>query len=280
MTDTTMENQPHGIPEERRFVWRNLDAFLAGDLTDEERERIEAFLCDCPYTKEYVETEREFAEAVKRCVNEDAAKCPESLRTRVLEALDKCDIEDAPDDDQRGNKGRLIGFPWLGAIMLSAASVMLVVALVLTFGGGPQSDSLPEGLQPMVASVSLDAPKSDQCRYRDANSEYTTYFSDGPELPHFFEGKMLLVSDWNCDEVDGRRVMRAVYDTPDGKRFGLIVFNCDCLDDVVAEELKCVEVVVGDKIVVMWREGSYFRALVGRDAATLHKHVLAFRKSY
>lgn len=280
MTDTTMDKQnvPE-IPEERRFVWRNLDAFLAGELSQEDRNRIEAFLCDCPYTKEYVETEREFAEAVKRCVNEAPAKCPESLRSRVLTALEHCEVDDEP--DERKPDGALLGFPWLGAVMMAAASIMLVVALVLFFGGGDSATgNLPEGLQPMVAGMSMDVPKSESCRYGDASKAYAEHFSDAPELPHMMDGKMMQVSDWSCDEVDGSYVMRAIYDAPSGERFGLIVFDCDCLNKHLSEEMKSVEVVLGDKIVLLWREGNYFRALVGKDAATLQKQMQTMRKSF
>ena len=281
MTDTTMDkNATPEVPEERRFVWRNLDAFLAGELSDEDRARIEAFLCECPYTKEYVETEKEFAEAVRRCVNEQPAKCPESLRARVLTALDECEL----DGDERPSdqpEGKLLGFPWLGAVMMAAASIMLVVALVLFFGDSvSQPSSLPQGLEPMVASIGMDAPKSERCHYGDANAAFAEHFSDAPALPHMVDGQMLLVSDWSCDKVDGSYVMRAVYDSPSGERFGLIVFDCDCLDKMVAAETKCVEVVVGEKVVLLWREGNYFRALVGKDAAVLQRQMQSIRKSF
>ena len=216
---------------------------------------------------------------MKRCVNEAPAKCPESLRTRVLTALEHCEVEDSQaEEDHR--KGKLLGFPWLGAVMMTAASIMLVVALVLLFGGGNEAPSLPEGLQPMVANMSMDVPKADKCRYREANKAYTEHFADGPELPHKMDGMMMKVSDWSCDEVDGKYVMRAIYDAPTGERFGFVVFGCDCLNSFVSDDMKSCEVVVGDKIVLLWREGEYFRALVGKDAAALQKQMQLIRKSY
>jgi hypothetical protein len=282
MQDTAMDrNENPPIPEERRFVWRNLDAFLTGDISPEDRARIEAFLCDCPYTREYVQTEQQFAQAVRRCVTEDAVKCPEGLRERVLTALARCEIDEEPPARERP-AGRLLGFPWLGAVMMTAASIMLVVALVLVFGGGAEGDGmrLPDGLAPMVESVSMDVPQSEKCRYGDASAEYSRYFADGPELPHRIDGKMMRVSDFSCEEVNGSRVMRAVYDTSDGMRFGLIVFNCNCLDKRLWDDLQCAEVKVHDKIVLIWREGDYFRALVGPNSEVLLRHMQAFRKSY
>lgn len=276
-----MDNHPTPeIPEERRFVWRNLDAFLAGELNEDDRARVEAFLCDCPYTKEYVETEKEFAAAVRRCVNEQATKCPESLRARVLMALDQCEMEIEKSAGSQRHR-HLPGFPWLGAIMMAAAGVMLVVALVLMFGGVPRgTDSLPDGLAPMVSTMALDAPRASKCRYGDANAEYTKHFADAPELPHFVDGRMLLMSDWDCDDLDGRKIMKAVYDSPDGERFGFLVIACDCLDGVVSGDWQCAEVTVGDRVVVIWREGNFYRALVGTDAAMLQRLMQQFRKTY
>jgi len=278
MTDTTMDNNTHEIPEERRFVWRNIDAFLTGELSDDDRARIEAFLCECPYTKEYVETEKEFAEAVRRCVNEAPAKCPESLRARVMTALDQCEIEDVA-DARRKPQGKLLGFPWLGAVMMAAASIMLVVALVLFFGGSGSTVSLHDELAPMVSTMSMDVPRSDSCRFRDANAEYVKHFNEAPDLPHFVDGRMLMVSDWNCDDLDGRKVMKAIYDSPDGERFGFMVVGCECLENVVSSELSCAEVVVGDKVVLLWREGEFYRALIGKDAIVLQRLMQHFRKS-
>ena len=268
------------IPEDRRFVWRNLEAFLAGELSAADRARIENFLCECPYTKEYVETERQFVDALKRCMD-DAPACPEGLRARVLNALDRCESEDqiqtAPADPRRGIR---LQFPWGGAILFAAASIMLLIALGI-FYVGPKTEEpalgLPDGLAPMVAQVSFDAPRSEKCRYRAAEAEYRKYFSDGPALPHKLDGAMMLVSDWRCDELDGRRVMCAVYDSPAGERFGVMVFRCNCLEKAAPLGVQAAEVMVNGKIVLMWREGHYFRALVGDNVEVLRRHMHELR---
>ncbi|MCB9894875.1 MAG: hypothetical protein H6839_10525 [Planctomycetes bacterium] len=264
------------IPEERRFVWRNLEAFLAGELSGEDRARIESFLCECPYTKEYVETERQFVDAVKRCMD-DAPECPEGLRSRVMLALDRCEHEVEADEERKAIR---LGFPWGGAVLFAAASIMLVIALVLVFGGSDNepNEGLPSGLAPMVAHVSLDAPQAEKCRYRAAVEAYRKYFADGPELPHELDGAMMKVSKWECEIVNGRRVMCAVYDTLQGERFGVMVFKCNCLEHAAPEGIQAAEVMVDGKVVLMWREGEYFRALVGQDAVSLRRHMDELRR--
>ncbi|MCA8916809.1 MAG: hypothetical protein KDB90_15560 [Planctomycetes bacterium] len=270
------------VPEERRFVWRNLEAFLSGELSSSDRARIEAFLCECPYTKEYVETERQFVDAVKRCMD-DAPECPEGLRSRVMLALDRCEHEILSEDVSEDEEKRAfrLGFPWAGAVMFAAASVMLVIALVLVFSGPTESSTtgLPDGLAPMVAHVSLDAPVAEKCRYGDAMVAYRKYFSDGPELPHELDGAIMKVSKWECEVVNGRRIMCAVYDTLNGERFGVMVFKCNCLEKSAPEGVQAAEVMVDGKVVLMWREGQYFRALVGDDSASLRRHMEELRKN-
>ena len=80
------------------------------------------------------------------------------------------------------------------------------------------------------------------------------------------------------DDLDGRKIMKAIYDSPDGERFGFMVVGCDCLD-TVSSELNCAEVVVGDKVVLLWREGEFYRALIGKDATVLQRLMQHFRKS-
>ncbi|MCA8937192.1 MAG: hypothetical protein KDB68_13420 [Planctomycetes bacterium] len=283
-------NHSPEIPEERRFVWRNLDAFISGELNDADRARIEAFLCECPYTKEYVETEQQFAEAVRRCVNEAPVECPEGLRSRVLLALDRCDAENNEESDEESDEERAAGggapapgsvlrFPWLGAVMMAAASVMLVVALVLlgSDSSDPAIPDLPNGLAPMVAQISMDCPKDGKCQYNKASEVYREYFADGPTLPHELDGSMMKVSHFECVEWEGQRVMCAVYDAPDGERFGLLVFCRDCVRDVIPEGMQAAEVMVDGRMVIMWREGKYYRALVGEDRVALNRHMRELR---
>jgi hypothetical protein len=270
--------KPTEIPEERRFVWRNLEAFLAGGLNEADRARIEAFLCECSYTREYVECEQQFVEAVKRCVNESPERCPESLRLRVLEALDRCEQEECPPAGSAGP--HVARFPWPGVALLAAACVMLAVALVMMFGGVGQEPSGPyAGLVPLVTRVSMDAPVAETCRRHQADAEYRKYFVDGPALPASLDGNKVKVSSFDCFEVDGRRVMTAVYDAPDGERFALLVFSCDCLVDRGSENMQALEMNVDGNVVLVWREGDLFRALVGRDAVKLRRHMNELRSA-
>jgi hypothetical protein len=263
------------VPEERRFVWRNLEAYLAGELAPADRRRIEDFLGECAYTREYVETERQFIELLRRCVNEPSAPCPEGLEQRVRAALDRCESEMLETEPPR--VALRLPFPWLGAGFLTAASLMLVAALLLFGREAPPASSLPTDLAPLVASVSMDVPRSERCRYRDALEGYRRHFADGPELPRMLNGRKLRVSEWHCAEVDGRRVMCATYDAPDGGRFGLMVFRCNCLEKAAPQEMKAVEVELNGKLVLLWREGDYFRALVGDDDTLLRQHMNELR---
>ncbi|MCB9934038.1 MAG: hypothetical protein H6841_11530 [Planctomycetes bacterium] len=273
------------IPEDRRFVWRNLEAYLAGTLCEPDRKRIENFLCECPNTREYVETERQLIQLLRRCMDEPEVACPDGLRERVCAALERSET-DEPDaaraaNTPTGSKRLVLGFPWLGAGMLVAASIMLVVAVLLLFGRSPEPApiSLPGDLAPLVASVSMDVPQADRCRYRDALDAYRRHFADGPALPHEIHGYKLKVSEWHCAEIDGRRVMCATYDAPDGHRFGLVVFRCNCLEKAAPKEMKAVEVELNGQLVLLWREGDYFRGLVGHDAAVLRRHMDELRQS-
>ena len=266
--------QPTEIPEDRRFVWRNLEGFLAGELNEADRKRIEAFLCECSYTREYVECEQQFVDAVKRCVNESPERCPESLRLRVLEALDRCESEDGPADCMP----RAARFPWPATMLLSAACVMLAIALVMMFGSEDEDPAGPyAGLMPLVTRVSLDVPVAETCRRHQADTEYRKYFEKGPALPATMDGNTVKVSSFDCAEVDGRRVMTAVYDAPDGERFALLVFSCDCLAASAAENMQALEMNVDGNVVLVWREGDLFRALVGRDANKLRRHMNELR---
>jgi hypothetical protein len=268
--------QPTEIPEERRFVWRNLEAFLAGELNEADRKRIEAFLCECSYTREYVECEQQFVDAVKRCVNESPERCPESLRLRVLEALDRCEHEDCP--PAGATDQRVARFPWPGVALLAAACLMLAVALVMMFGGVGQNPGGPyTGLLPMVTRVSMDAPVAESCRRHLADAEYRKYFADAPALPESMDGNRVKVSSFDCFEVEGRRVMTAVYDAPDGERFALMVFSCDCLASADSEDMQALEMNVNGDLVLVWREGDLFRALIGRDANKLRRHMNELR---
>lgn len=266
-----------GIPEERRFVWRNLDGFLTGQLSEEDRRRVEDFLCECPHTREYVETEQQFADAVRRCMENPDAGCPDGLRERVLAALDRCELEDYPGATHAGN---VLRFPWTGAAVLAAASLMLVAALVFVFGGGDDladAPALTAGMAPLVSRVSMDAPPSDVCHWSEASDEYRRHFPEGPELPHGADGQELKVSHFVCDDVEGSRVMSAVYDSADGRRFGFLTFRCDCLANSAPRDIRCAEIEVDGRIVLLWRERDFMRALVGTDSATLHQFMQSLR---
>jgi hypothetical protein len=155
---------------------------------------------------------------------------------------------------------------------------MLAVALVMMFGGDEEdAGGLYDGLQPLITQVSLDVPESQTCRHNEADAEYRKYFAEGPALPAMMDGKRLKVSGFDCSEIGGRRVMRAVYDAPDGERFGLVVFSCDCLNSKLAANMQAVEMEIDGKHVVLWREGEFFRALVGRDAVKLRRHMNELR---
>lgn len=286
-------NNRTGISEERRFVWRNLEAYLTNEIAPGDRERVERFLCECPYTREYVETEKEFADAVRRCVEDPVTECPEGLREKVLLALDQCEAEEEQAAEQSedyadvhgtATRGRVLRFPWMGTILMTAAGIMLVVALMLNFGAGadstePAGPDIPATLAPMVSRVSLDAPHSENCRYREASSAYRTVFKDGPELPRQFGKARFKVCHFVVDEVDGNPVMCTVYDNPNGERFGVMIFKCKCLDRVASEELMAMEIVIDGKTICLWRQGDYFHALVGTDSATLRAHMGALRRS-
>ncbi len=261
------------IPEERRFVWRHLEAYLAGELDPADCRRIDDFLKECPYTREYVETERQFIELLRRCVDEPPTPCPEGLQQRVREALDRCECEVLEVQPPRV----ALRFPWLGAGLLAAASLMLVAALILFGRGAPVPPSLPTDLAPLVSSVSMDVPRAERCCYRDAQEGYRRHFADGPELPRMLSGHKLKMAEWHCTEIEGRRVMCATYDAPDGGRFGLMVFRCNCLEKAAPQEMKAVEVELDGKLVLLWREGDYFRALVGQDETLLRRHMNELR---
>lgn len=277
-----------GVSEERVFVWRNLETYLAGNLNDADRSRFEAIMASCPATRQFIQAERKFAQALNASATPEAATCPEGLRERVMAALDRCDLEDAQYAAATpAPRGMMLGFPWVGAAMMSAASVMLVVALVLMFGSTgssavetpSQAENLPRTLSPVLASVSLDVPRSERCRYRAAREEYEKHFADAPALPREVDGAKLRVSHFSCEEVNGDRVMCAVYDAQNGDRFAMVVFKRRCLKGCAPDEMKAVEVVVDGRVVVLWRDGDYYRALVGTNAAVLRRHMTTMRKT-
>jgi hypothetical protein len=42
--------------------------------------------------------------------------------------------------------------------------------------------------------------------------------------------------------------------------------------------MMAMEVMVDGKTVLLWRDGDYFRALVGEDSASLHRHMEELRR--
>jgi hypothetical protein len=73
--------------------------------------------------------------------------------------------------------------------------------------------------------------------------------------------------------------MCAVYDAPDGERFGLLVFSCDCLGEKLAANMEAAELKMDGKHVLLWRDGDFFRALVGHDVAKLRRHMIELRNA-
>ncbi len=245
--------------EERRFVWRSMDAYLAGQLTPEELARVEDFLARSPQTQEFAAAQREFAEAVRHAMNEPSVPCPDDLHDRVVAALDRCDAEMEAMAPPR--------FPWMGAALLAAASVMVAVGIVFMLSDpGPEPEpGLPARLVPVVSQATLEAPRSERCRYRRAVDEYRRHFPDGPEIPNQFGEQRCRVSDFHCDTVDGQPVMCAVFDAPEGERFALMIFKGECLGKSAPEAVRAAELVIDGKRVWWWRSGRHVCALVAKS---------------
>lgn len=255
-------NHPHDPDQhaEQHFVWANMDAYLAHELGQADQARIEAFLAASPETRDYVETQKQFNEAVRRCVDGQPVPCPEGLRGKVLAALDRCES-----DDEQLVAPR---FPWLVVGLSAAASLMFALGLFFVFGADVPEQDLSARLVPVVSNATLDAPRSERCRYRAAVAEYRVHFPDGPELPRTFCGDNCRVSDFHCDIVDGLPVMCAVFDSPDGDRFAMLIFRKRCLGKAIPEPVRSAEVELDGKLVLMWREGDYMRALVAKTGDT------------
>lgn len=265
-------------PESRRFVWRNLDAYLAGKLEPAEHQRFEAILRDCPASREYVSHEREFAELVKRAANQPV-ECPEGLKARVAAALQRCEVEPvAAVPAPEATLARVHRYPIAATISLLAASLLFAAALLFYMGRTSPTPQPMVAVQltPVVAQLSLET-RADRCRYRAAESEYKSKFADGPVLPREFCGSRCKIADYKCDESGGRSVMCAVYQTPDGETFALLTFKRNPDDDMA--DMQAIEYLVGEKRVLLWREGEYYRALIGKPADhSLHRRMEAIRR--
>lgn len=244
---------------ERQFAIENWPAFVDGELAPADARRVEAVLASHPDVAAFMAANRQLGASLRDCLVRGAPPCPEGLRGKVLAALDRC--------EEPGQVAPLVRFPWLSVGALAAASVMMAASLFLVFGPREEepdpADLLRTRLSPMVSQVSLGAPKSERCRYRDAKAQYEQFFKDAPALPSSFDGKQCRVSDFDCPEVNGRRVMCAVYDDPSGERFALIVFRCRRTADLLPEFLDAAELEIEGRRVLLWREGNYVRALVG-----------------
>jgi len=66
-----------------------LGDFLCKELTPEERERVEAHLCECIECADFYQFEGKMLECVKRKVTE--TQLPKELVDKVLKALDECE---------------------------------------------------------------------------------------------------------------------------------------------------------------------------------------------
>jgi hypothetical protein len=258
MDDEVRSHDSHDA--EQRFAWQSMDAYIAGELTPEAHARVEAFLGASPRTKDFVAAHKQFAEAVKRSMQETPVECPQGLHDKVLAALDRCEIDA---DEELAVPAR---FPWFGATLLAAASVMIAVGLVLYFNDTPeQTPDMPASLVPVVSNATLDVPRSERCRYRKAVEEYRKFFPEGPELPNRFGETRCRVSDYHCDDVDGRPVMCAVFDTSDGDRVAMMIFKGECLGRSAPDALRSAEVEIEGKRVWWWRAGRYVCALVAKS---------------
>jgi hypothetical protein len=261
------------------YVWGRLEAYLAESLEPDDRAHVERLLAQDPESQRLVASERHFQDVLRRCIHEPV-ECPPGLRDRIRDALDRCEREESAG---RNSKARLYSLSWFPAGALAAASVALAAALVFFLAGPaePESPDWMASLQPVLAGVSMHEPVRDSdCLYPDAAHAYRLYFADAPELPREFGGRQHRVVHFQCDELNGRRVMCAVYLSPEGERFALMVFSPECLGKSAPAAMDAAEVRMGDKRIIMWRDGKYFRALVadGLSSAPL-RHVEQLRRA-
>ncbi len=255
----------------RQFAWERWSAFVDGELSGPEQERMEALQRTCPDTAAFLGSQASFDRAVRQSLDAEAACCPPDLQDRIKAALDKC--EDA-------ELGVMVRFPWISVGALAAASVMLAASLIIVYARPAQAETgdggelaavdnmasegaqLQQRLAPMVAHVRFEAPKASTCRYRAAQQQYSEWFADAPDLPRNFDGTQCRVSHFECPEMYGRKVMYALYDDPSGERFALIVFRCARTADLLPEFLNAAEMDIAGRQVLLWREGNYVRVLV------------------
>ena len=262
-----MESKGADFEATRRFVWERWSAFLDGELEPQEARRVEEFLKQCPDTAAFFAAQREF-DTVSRTRLAAEFPCPQGLRDKVQQALDECEdpLYLAP----------VVRFPWVSMGALTAASVMLVVSMLLVFGGRQEAPDSAEFLRtrlsPMVSHVSFETPKSDRCRYRAASTQYRQWFTDGPDLPRTFEGTQCRVSSHEVVEFNGRKVMCVLYDDPGGDRFALIVFRCRRTADLLPEFLDAAEMDIEGRHVQLWREDNYVRALISLGSTQKLRH--------
>jgi hypothetical protein len=275
-----MKHDASSPDQERLYVWRNLDAYLEGELSPEEMNRIDAFLSRSVEGRDLAEAQREFADAVRRSMNKSSPNCPDDLRDKVIAALDLCEADELGPSSTRH---RIRAFPVLGASVLAAAAVIFAVGLVYSMAASPLPEeelSLPARLVPVVAGADLDSPPTDRCRYRSMEQEYRRLFPDGPEMPREFGDKHCRVIDFNSIEIDGRPVMCSIYDAPDGNRFAMFVFKRDCLGRAAPKAMRAAEVVLDDRQILLWEEGRYMRALVGKaGCSSVKQHMRELRDS-
>jgi hypothetical protein len=275
---------PGGMSD-RHFVRQNFDAWFAGELSDQDRDRYQEVLDRCAESRLYVESETAFMNAARESMTTPPAQCPSGLREKVLKALDRCEAEMLEEDDsgfaasdKRVHPGKIVQGRmasqrrWWMFASLGAAAALLLAALMLFdssgSGGGDQGPDLHNSLLPVVANVSLDARTQVGCRYNDAREEYSKHFDGAPELPAMFGDLNARVVDFHCIRMDGRLFMCAVYKAENGSKFALLTFRRECLGGAVPSQLKAAEMLIGDKLVFVWCEGKYLRALVGMPDCT------------
>jgi hypothetical protein len=284
------EENATGGDADKSFVWSNLDAWLGGELDAADRARFDSILNRCGDARAYVEAEQAFLDAVRRGMEDSRMECPEGLRSKVLQALDRCEAELADDGvlklhpgqaaEARMNKYR---FPWLFTAFASAAAVLLAVGVFMAVTAfqdtQPVGPDLPATLTPVVSSISFECEGKQGCNYLSAAEEYRKHFSRGPELPSLFGERRLPLRDFQCIEIDGRRFMCAVYDPGDeGSAFALLTFRRGCLGRSMPEPMRAAEMMVDGKLVLLWSEGEFMRALVGKPGCSkLLQHREALR---
>lgn len=262
-------------PEDmRQFAWEHWSAFLDGELSPEDARRMEQFLRQSPEAAEFMAAQRQFSHAVRQSIAQGAAQCPDGLKDRVCAALARCE-EPAP-------LAPVLGFPWLSVGALAAATVMLATSMFLVFARTePEPDSsefLRARLSPIVSHVSFEKPKAEKCMYRAAVEQYRQVFADGPELPRTFAGTQCRISDFECAEINGRKVMCALYDDPNGDRFAVLIFRCGRTADLLPGFLDAAEMDISGRHVTLWREGRYVRALISVSASKqMHRRAQGLR---